>query len=1036
MERLLRAITVLHFGRAWLGLALLATVGLTACEEPIVPASSFYDEKIDPVVQFSCAQQTNGCHIASPDGEATGNLDMSSFDALMRRDDTLPAYGPYPIGLVFLKGAGNVGLTVETWDPDPTTGQRFAEIQTDVRHAAGATIDIGSPGYAELKRWIEGGASRTGVPDESTVPNQGECVRGIGHAAGFDPGTEPTDQASWDAFRSTINPLLQESCAGSQCHGNRFADLYLTCGESDAELRWNYYVTLSHVTTPASTSGLLRRPLSTLRGGTFHEGGNVLPSTDDERYQALFAWANDVAERAPQLLEDPSTDRGLRFFANRVQPVLVRKGCMFLNCHSPAMFHDLRLRGGDQGSFSRIATHRNYEMSRAMLAVEAPNPNSSRIVAKNLFPALGDVSGATGLLHRGGSLFEDLSTGDGSINLATPDDCAGVDADGGDLNEVPAYCVMVRWHEIEREEAIARGEVFPDDQPIERLVWVSRPPGVGDIRDFDTFRGGADLRHAPVTTNPDGSIELGPSASFVAGCGLSGDLDIRTPAVSWDGSRIAFAARAGASSPLRLYWMNADGSGCEPVPGAASSSEQENGIFLHDFDPAWAPDGRLVFASTRGNVEGDVDYRGPTRTPAAMQPNANLFILEDGSVRQMTFLLNQELAPAFMTDGRLIMTAEKRQPDFHQLALRRQNLDGLDYHPLYAQRGSVGVPSATEVTELANRNLAFVGAPLNTADGAGTIVVVNRSVGPDQDDRPTDDRAYLHAVSLPAPGAFAGIPGVPTGSLSRGAFRSPAALPTGRLVASCDLNASDLNAGPFMFELCEIDPATGAVRSLGGEAGQANVEAAAVYARAQVEIFESRQDEANGATRLLSDLAPRSEVHFLDFPLLATLLFENIRGPRRIDSRVGGFNVLEVRPPPAGATSFGDAGGNVVSDAFGMVYAEYTNRGFVPLYADGSAKVLLRGGAPVLLEITDSDGAVLDFVDNGLFSGPMRQREQMQFYPGERLNQSFPRRFFNGLCGTCHGSVSGRELDAAVDPDIITQASRTTAANAAPDDAF
>ncbi len=41
-----------------------------------------------------------------------------------------------------------------------------------------------------------------------------------------------------------------------------------------------------------------------------------------------------------------------------------------------------------------------------------------------------------------------------------------------------------------------------------------------------------------------------------------------------------------------------------------------------------------------------------------------------------------------MQDGRLIFTTEKRAPGFYQLALRRQNLDGGDYHPLYAQRGT------------------------------------------------------------------------------------------------------------------------------------------------------------------------------------------------------------------------------------------------------------------------------------------------------------------------------------------------------------
>ena len=79
--------------------------------------------------------------------------------------------------------------------------------------------------------------------------------------------------------------------------------------------------------------------------------------------------------RRPEVVLYQPEDPGLRFFGNYVQPMLVKKGCMFQNCHSPAMFHDLRLRGGSRGQFSRIAVDRNYEIARYMLALESANPN-------------------------------------------------------------------------------------------------------------------------------------------------------------------------------------------------------------------------------------------------------------------------------------------------------------------------------------------------------------------------------------------------------------------------------------------------------------------------------------------------------------------------------------------------------------------------------------------------------------------------------------------------------------------------------------
>ncbi len=61
---------------------------------------------------------------------------------------------------------------------------------------------------------------------------------------------------------------------------------------------------------------------------------------------------------------------------------------------------------------------------------------------------------------------------------------------------------------------------------------------------------------------------------------------------------------------------------------------------------------------------------------------------------------------------------------------------------------------------------------------------------------------------------------------------------------------------------------------------------------------------------------------------------------------------------------------------------------------------------------------------------PRFQRESMVFAPGEYVHQSFRRGFFDGLCAQCHGAVSGRPIDVAVQPDILTQASSVIAKDA------
>jgi hypothetical protein len=84
------------------------------------------------------------------------------------------------------------------------------------------------------------------------------------------------------------------------------------------------------------------------------------------------------------------------------------------------------------------------------------------------------------------------------------------------------------------------------------------------------------------------------------------------------------------------------------------------------------------------------------------------------------------------------------------------------------------------------------------------------------------------------------------------------------------------------------------------------------------------------------------------------------------------------------------------------------------------------GGVPILLETE---------VRLASDQSPSRhsQREATQFYPGERARQGFRRELFDGLCAGCHGTVTGAEMDGAVKPDILTQASEVAARDESPD---
>jgi hypothetical protein len=997
-------------------LCLILAAGLVSgcASNDTQPTETFYDRRIAPILTSSCASSPSGsqCHVTQDAyGNALGNLSFDSFDTLDKRRDLFVTYGPFPTPTLLLKALAPFQLSLSTWrGGDPII------ITTDIPHAGGRLLDVTSSSYAQLSRWIARGGTENNALADTRQLDLTPCSDQLGSDPSFDPGVAP-ETSDYATFSDSVNPLLGQRCGAGNCHGSAANSLYLTCGDSEEQRRWNYFAAGDYVSVDATTSEIVRRALDPAEGGTFHGGGTVFESTDDDGYRALLDWA--IEKGGPSRVPE---DEGFELFADRVQPMLVKKGCTQLGCHSPAMGHDYRLRGGSAGHFGLPATRYNYELSLEQISLESSDPNASRMLRKNLPPLLGE-----GIRHRGGALMS------GAGDPAACDLDAAVN---GPLDEQDPYCVIVAW--IARERA-AR---LPADPGLQAIVYVQRPAGSGpeSPQDFERYSPGADIIRAPASMGNDGWPTLSASGQSLLGvCGLSANAtDVRRPSVSWDGTRVAFSARSAADQPWRVYVVVGTSCDVEGAIDAAPVDERgtalpDNGELVHNFDPAFSPDGRIVFSSTRGNVTNAeaFDYSGPQRTPAdPSRLNANLYVAEDGAIRQLTFLLDQELYPSFMVDGRLIYTVEKRAPGFYQLAGRRQNLDGGDYHPLFGQRASIGYTQFSEAVELSDKNLAAILSDKGSQHGAGTLAVVNRSVGIDlnSDDPgayPLDPDApnrinesfYQHSLTIVDPLASGRL------DATRGAYLSPSALPNGKVLVSYAPGATSLAALDARFGLHVLDPVSRDSRELLADDGSDLVWAVGVYARAPRRVFRSRLDEPNGSSHVFSDPGRRaiSDVTYLDLPLLSSLLFQNTRSGRPV-ATTGNVEFWEQLPPASGVTSFQSGGSFVTSDEFGDLYVRRRRLGSIqPDPRDGSARVQLPGGVPFNLALeVDLDGD----------SAFRHQREAMQFYPGEFARQSFPRTLFDGVCGNCHGSVSGLESDVATNPDILTRASQVAARSA------
>jgi hypothetical protein len=1086
----------------------------------IDPATTtFFQSTIEPVLATSCTRSPtgSGCHVSDSHGNSLGNLDASSYAMITKRRDLLATYGPYGQPSLLVKNLPPFSVEIQAYDGlNATFGESTATpltITTDIKHVGGPILDPTGGAFQTLKQWINNGATsqNTGVtpntlvryPCVDTDPNSAILPFSASTFSGAMINRNSPDYLS---FKNTVAPYIHDVCASGNCHGTTSNELYLLCGNDQAQIDWNYFAAGQYISNPPQASELIRRPLAPQSGGSFHEGGTIFQTPSDTNYQAFLAWAKQHG--ATDFSSVATTYPLLPFFAHRIQPVLVKKGCMMLQCHSAAMAHDYRLRGGSGGSFSYPATLKNYQLSLAQLGLENVTVDASRMVRKNLFKPIvagnppttplenvnadsgtdaatdagqgaaadaatdaatdaagGDTGGGgtstsqpLGILHRGGALLEDFGS---SFPSGAVCDSAGYNYDTDSLDTIPAYCMFREWH---RRERLARNL-----SPLSAIVYIKRPvPAAPDrTQDWDIFAGGAELHIVQATLDANNNITLGADAPLVlTTCpGLSTGADVRRPEVSWDGTKIAFAARSTSSDPFAVYEMSSTGTGCvkhalnnyTPPSAPSGCTTLPTGTLVHNFDPAYAPDGRLVFASTRGNLalaQGNEDYCGPQNTPAdPSKLNSNIYSFDpsNAAVGQLTFLLNMERRPSFMDDGRVIMTTEKRAPGFYQLALRRQNMDTGDYHPLYGQRESIGYNQVDQVVHLSDKDFAAIFSQNGALYHGGLLGVFNRSVGVDFCSSPQqpgcvpnpaafpidstvlnpssltsiEPTFFNHSLSVPDVSAT-GTPGT-TGNI----YTTPAPVPGGKILVSMSSTQADPGTFNGAYDLVLLDPETGSSTMLVPGGGSEIIEAVVVYARPLrgpdlPPVFTSSLDEPNGRTTVVPGIAT-VDLDILDFPVLATLLFQNTPTGRDFDPDINSVDIYEDLPPTPDVTSLTSSSQYITSDTFGPLYVRRRLIGSSPLLGDGSLHATVPGGVPLVLHLPDTSLSKMNHY-------PRYQREEMEFSPGEQNFQAFPRGFFNNVCGQCHGSISGLQTDVAVDPDVLTQASvvdaRLTAATA------
>jgi hypothetical protein len=1008
-----------------------ALAGVVGCGGPPEP-ETYFDHFIRPALISSC-NNVSACHAADPNdrfGRAAGNLDFTSFENISKRRDLLVSYGPYGYPGLLIKATA----TPVVPDNDPNAlplsynGETY---ELEVAHNGGGVLRIGEPAFDLLLRWTDNGATENGLeppspPQQSDTPCSTSIPPEFNQTAIDAAMAEP----GFAVYRDNVEPIFErKGCAAGICHGAPQADFYITCGDAPEQIAFNYKQAHAFVGTPAEASQLLIVPLAAGNGGIGHSGGDQFTGMSDPDYVAVRDWAMDVGPIA-----FGENDPGKTFFARHVQPIFLLRGCAFMNCHSPAATNDFKLRSGSLGFFSSLALQKNYDLlTKEFMALEYPDVRRSRIVSKNITPLAG------GIRHRGGPVLEKQGFPSATFQCHSTNGFSAATWNPAADTFMPEspVCTIQAWVDIERRRLITANQVDPlgpGDQV--QIVYVNRPgggPGATHL-EFDSFQPNSDLMITTSTLGAQGQLgAAGAGTSLLGGCGVTpANVDVRSPEVHPDGVQIVFAMRRNAGEGLQIWKVNADGSGCTQLTTTPPSG---NGINIHNFDPFVAPDGTIVFASSRGGSAGPSRARSP-----GFQPQSDIWRMDiDGmNPEQVTFLSNSEIGPAMMREGRITMTTEKVFVDpqsyqgtgvFHQLSGRRINWDLTDYHPLLAQRArspyadptgdlnmtlpTVDYAQATDIRERANGDFLIILSDVGANGGGGALGVFNRSAGTFEEgrfnmDQNLGDPSFLESVLIADPGAQQGRLG------STSAYRGTYGLPDGQILTSyADVGnldtATNINWDIVSVAIDLTTKAATRTTILGGAGAQ--MDAVLVVKRPPGPLFFNRRQLVFGG-RQDAALAQSmtAHVHFPDAPMVFTLLTGNLRRGRPIDTFRGATHLAFFREEPQMGTTANN----------GTIFQTRTPLGRVPLMADGSTRVELPAGQGVVMQL-ERDGTVL-----------VSMGEEHQLGPGEIISLGIKEELFDPACGGCHGSVSGSELDTATRPDVLTGASQSMAETMTP----
>jgi len=251
------------------------------------------------------------------------------------------------------------------------------------------------------------------------------------------------------------------------------------------------------------------------------------------------------------------------------------------------------------------------------------------------------------------------------------------------------------------------------------IAYVKRPINsqsmnsvVGNPTDSVTFHAGGDLYVRDVSS--PSAAEQNITSAYTQGRG-----DVTDPEVSYDGKKILFSMKGPRDATWNIWEYDRDARTLRRIiPDDAVANQGD------DVDPAYLPDGRIVFSSNRQQkTVQTIGYRYVDEYDRETSTVLHVMNADGTGIEQISFNQSHDRNPTVLMDGRLLYSRWDHVGGRNQFTIFHANLDGTGLFVHYGAHSQVN--SYLHPREMPDGRIMSDAMPLSRTNEGGALLIID-----------------------------------------------------------------------------------------------------------------------------------------------------------------------------------------------------------------------------------------------------------------------------------------------------------------------